>query len=159
METRRQDFMRSIGLLILRVGIGGYMLTHGWGKLQMVLAGGFDQFGDPIGLGNRASLLLVMFAEFVCALLVVLGLATRFAAVPLVVTMAVAVLVAHGNDPWSMETAARRFMAGESQSWASREPALMYLIPFLALIFTGAGRFSIDALIAPRWRERRARQT
>lgn len=159
METQRQELMRSVGLLILRVGMGGYMLTHGWGKLQMVLAGGFDQFGDPIGLGNRASLVLVMMAEFVCALLVVLGLATRFAAVPLVVAMAVAAFVAHGNDPWTMETAALRFMAGEAQSWASREPALMYLIPFLALIFTGAGRFSLDGVIAPRWRERRAGRT
>jgi putative oxidoreductase len=157
MEARQQDLTGSIGLLILRLGMGGLMLTHGLGKLRMVLAGSFDQFGDPIGLGSGASLVLVMTAEFVCALLVMVGLGTRFAAVPLVIAMGVAAFVAHGADPWTMERAARLFMAGESQSWASKEPALMYLIPFLALIFTGAGRFSIDALIAPRWRERRAR--
>jgi uncharacterized membrane protein YphA (DoxX/SURF4 family) len=32
----------------------------------------------------------------------------------------------------------------------SKEPALLFLIPFLALVFTGAGRFSIDGLI---WRQ------
>jgi putative oxidoreductase len=90
---------------------------------------------------------LAVLAEFVCAVLVVVGFATRFAAVPVVVTMAVAAFVVHGSDPWSMGEAARRFMAGESKSWASKEPALLFLIPFLALVFTGAGKFSVDGLI------------
>ena len=51
METQRNAMAASIGLLILRIGIGGYLITHGWGKLQMLLAGGADKFGDPIGLG------------------------------------------------------------------------------------------------------------
>jgi putative oxidoreductase len=150
MESRRQDLTSSIGLLILRLGMGGLMLTHGWSKLQMALAGDFDKFGDPIGLGSAASLVLVVFAEFVCAILVMVGLATRFAAVPVVVAMGVAAFVAHGSDPWTMEEAARRFMAGEAEFWGSKQPALMYLAPFLAIVFTGAGRFSIDGLIRRR---------
>jgi len=145
MEARRQDLTNSIGLLILRLGVGGFMAAHGWGKLQMVLAGDFDKFGDPIGLGSGLSLVLVMSAEFVCALLVMAGFATRFAAAPIVFAMAVAVFVAHANDPWTM---------GEG---ASKEPALLYLFPFLALIFTGAGKLSVDGLIWPRWRARRAK--
>ncbi len=47
-----RELGNSLGLLVLRLGTGGYMLTHGWGKLQMVLAGDFDKFGDPIGLGS-----------------------------------------------------------------------------------------------------------
>jgi putative oxidoreductase len=152
MQARRQDFTTSLGLLILRLGIGGYMLSHGWGKLQMVLAGDFDKFGDPLGLGSAPSLVLVAVAEFLCALLVMLGLATRLAAVPPVVAMAVAAFVAHGSDPWSMGEAARLFMSGEAKSWASKEPALLFLIPFLALIFTGAGKFSIDGLFRLRTR-------
>lgn len=152
MEARRKGPTISIGLLILRLGVGGYLLTHGWGKLQMLLAGDFDKFGDPIGLGSGLSLVLVAVAEFFCSLLVMLGFVTRFAAAVVVLSMAVAALVAHSNDPWTMEQAARLFMAGESKSWASKEPALLYLIPFLALIFTGAGRFSIDGLIWPRGR-------
>lgn len=156
METQRQNLTNSIGLLILRLGIGGFMLSHGWGKLQMVLAGDFDKFGDPIGLGSGLSLVLVVTAEFFGALLVMLGLATRFAAVPPVIAMAVAAFVAHASDPWTMGEGARLFLAGESKSWASKEPALLFLIPFLALIFTGAGKLSLDGLIWPRWRERRA---
>jgi putative oxidoreductase len=152
MELPRQDFVSSIGLLILRLGVGGYMLSHGWSKLQMLMAGKFDQFADPIGLGNTLSLVLVVMAEFVGSLLVMIGLATRFAAAISVIAMGVAALVVHGGDPWSMETAAMRFMSGEAKSWASKEPAMLYLIPFLALVFTGAGKFSLDRLIWSRWR-------
>jgi putative oxidoreductase len=154
MEARGQDLTTSIGLLILRVGVGGYMASHGWGKLQMLLAGEFATFGDPVGLGGVPSLVLITFAEFFCSLLVIVGLATRFAAVPVVIAMAVATLAVHGGDPWSMETAAKAFFAGTSKSWFSKEPALLFLIPFLALVFTGAGRFSLDGLI--RLRARRA---
>lgn len=155
MDARRQDLTVSIGLLILRLGIGGYLLTHGLGKLRMLLAGNFGQMGDPIGLGPVLSLILVTVAEFLGALLVMLGLATRFAAALIVVSMAVAAFVAHGSDPWTMERGYQLFMAGQSKSWASKEPALLYLIPSLALILTGAGKISLDALIWPRWRERR----
>src|SRR5512134_2740394 len=156
METQRGELASSIGLLILRLGIGGYLLTHGVGKLQMMLAGGFGKFGDPIGLGSGPSLVLVTAAEFFCALAVMAGLATRFAAAVIVISMSVAAFVAHGSDPWTMGEGARRFMAGTSKSWASREPALLYLIPVLALIVTGAGRFSIDGWIGTRRRDRRA---
>jgi putative oxidoreductase len=145
MEARSKDLATSIGLLILRLGVGGYMLTHGWGKLQMLMNGA--AFGDPIGLGGRTSLLLATGAEFFCALLVVLGLATRVAAAPVVFTMGVAAFVVHANDPWTM-----------TGTGGSKEPALLFLFPFLALIFTGPGRFSLDALLWPRWRQRSGRR-
>jgi putative oxidoreductase len=129
--------MRSIGLLLLRLGGGGFMLTHGWGKLQLLIAGEFDKFADPIGLGTTLSLVLTVLAEFVCSLLVIVGLATRFAAAPVVFAMGVAAFVVHANDPWTMG-------AG-----ASKEPALLFLTMFLTLIFTGAGEFSLDGCL---WR-------
>lgn len=122
--------LNDIGLLILRLGVGSFMLVaHGWGKLANFgeLA---TKFPDPIGLGPTVSLVLAVFAEFVCALLLILGLGTRFAAVPLLVTMLVAAFVVHADDPWSKQ-----------------EFALLYAIPFLALIFTGGGRFSLERLI------------
>jgi putative oxidoreductase len=154
--TGRQDRMVSIGLLILRLGIGSYLLTHGLGKLRMLLARDFEKMGDPIGLGPVPSLILVTTAEFLCALFVMLGLATRVAAALVVISMSVAALVAHGDDPWTMEKGYELFMSGQSKSWASKEPALLYLIPLLALIFTGAGMLSLDGLIWPHWRERQA---
>jgi len=148
--VKERDLGTSIGLLVLRVGVGGFLVTHGWGKVQMIANGQFAQLGDPIGLGPELSLVLVAAAEFLCASLVIVGLATRFAAAPVVFAMSVAAFVAHADDPWTMERAAELFFSGASKSWASREPALLFLIPFLALMFTGAGRFSIDALLRSR---------
>jgi len=150
MEAKHEEMPVSIGLLILRIGIGGYLITHGLGKVQMLLAGGADKFGDPIGMGSTISLALVTMSEFLCALLIILGLATRLAAVPVVISMAVAAFVIHAGDPWTMGAAANAFFSGASKTWFSKEPALLYLIPFLSLVFTGGGRLSIDGLIAMR---------
>ena len=143
-------FSISLGLLILRLGIGGYMLTHGVGKLQMLIDGKATDFPDPIGVGGPISLVLVTVAEFLCAILVMAGLYTRVAALPVVIAMTVAAFVVHGGDPWTMQAAATAFAAGEASSWSSKEPALLYLLVFLSLASTGAGGLSIDS-----WRERR----
>ena len=155
--TNLRDTANSVGLLILRFGIGGYMLAHGWQKLGMLRAGASEQFGDPIGLGPELSLMLVIAAEFGCALLVILGLATRLAALPIVFAMGVAAFVAHGADPWTAGGGYERFAAGETPMPLSKQPALTFLIVFLALAFTGPGRFSLDALIARRFQRRGAK--
>ena len=154
MEARRQDRTTSIGLLVLRVGMAGYMATHGWGKLEMLRAGRFADFGDPIGLGSTASLILVTLAEFFCALLVVLGLWTRYAAAPVVIAMAVAAFVVHRPDPWTMGRGAELFFSGQAKMWSSKEPALLFLTAFLALMWTGAGRYSLDARFGGRRQKR-----
>ncbi len=153
MDVRRQDTLTSVGLLLLRLGMGGYLLTHGLSKLRMLQSGA--EFGDPIGIGSQASLLLSTSAEFLCAILVMVGLGTRLAAIVVAINMAVAAFVAHAADPWTMESAAMAFMSGASKSWGSKEPALLYLLGFLPLVFTGPGRFSLDHLVMGRWRGRR----
>lgn len=144
MEKASPGTMVSIGLLVLRLGIGGYMITHGWVKLQMLLNDKAPAM-DPIGIGPQLSFMLLVAAEFGCALLVILGLATRLAAIPLVFAMGVAAFVAHGNDPWTM-----------SGDGSSKQPALMFLVPFLALVFTGPGKFALDHLILSRRRSGRS---
>lgn len=154
MDERRQTQLGSVGLLVLRAGVGGFMLIHGVGKLKMLFGGQAAQFGDPIGLGPTFSLILAASAEFLCAGLVVVGLGTRFAAVPVVITMAVAAFVVHGGDPLTSGAGAKRFFSGESKFWFSKEPALVYLFAFLALAFTGPGRFSLDHAVVPRLRKK-----
>ena len=153
MPLLNQESLNSIGLLLLRAGVGGYMLTHGWAKFQMLLGGNFEIVGDPIGIGNAPSAVLIVFAEFVCAGLVVIGLLTRLAAVPLVIAMLVAALVAHGKDPWTLGEAYRLFMEGKSEFPKSKQGALLYAVPFAALALTGPGRLSLDWLI---WGRKRA---
>lgn len=132
------DLIPSVGLLLLRLVFGGFMaIGHGWGKL-MSFGEVADKFPDPLGIGSRLSMGSAIFCEFVCAMLVVLGLATRVAVLPLVFTMGVAAFIVHGGDPL--------FMSGG----AAKEPALVYLVAFAVLFFTGPGRFSLDGLIGKR---------
>jgi len=124
----------AIGLLVLRLGAGGLMLfAHGWGKLAN-FGERAANFRDPIGLGPELSLTLTVFSEVVCAGLVMLGLATRLASIPLVITMAVIVFIVHGNDPFRQQ-----------------ELPLLFGLAFLALLFTGPGKLSLDALISKRF--------
>ncbi|MDF1823287.1 MAG: DoxX family protein [Verrucomicrobiales bacterium] len=122
------DHLSSLGLLILRVLLGGFMLFgHGWGKLA-TFSEKSAQFPDPLGVGSTPSLALAVFAEVFCAAALILGFFTRAAVIPLLTTMVVAAFIIHGDDPFQR-----------------KEFALLYAIPFLALMLTGAGAFSIDA--------------
>jgi putative oxidoreductase len=124
----------STALLILRVVVAAFMLTHGLPKLMNMMSGN-SKFGDPIGLGKDVSLALTVFAEFVCAILLLLGLATRLALIPLIITMLVAAFVAHGGDPFG-----------------KKEMALLYFVIFIALLITGPGKYSIDEAIGGKRR-------
>ena len=127
----------DIGLLVLRLGVGSFMLFgHGWGKLAS-FSQKADTWADPIGLGPAVSLSLAIFAEFFCSLAVITGTATRLAAIPLLTTMLVAAGIVHVNDPW-----------------AKQEFALLFAWTFITLIFAGAGRFSGDALISKKLAEK-----
>ena len=68
MKTNALNF----GLLFLRLGISIGMLTHGYGKFMKILAGDFS-FGDPIGIGPTASLILCTIAEFIAPLFLIAG--------------------------------------------------------------------------------------
>ncbi|HEX8270639.1 MAG TPA: DoxX family protein [Flavobacterium sp.] len=116
----------DLSLLLLRMAGGGFMLGHGYGKLQQVLSGNME-FGDPIGLGAETSLLLTVFAEFVCALMVLIGLFTRLATIPIIITMLVAVLLVHAGD-----------------EFGNKEAGLFFLVTNLVILLCGAGRYSLD---------------
>ena len=129
-------FLPSIGLLLFRIIFGGFMLIgHGWGKL-MSFGEKSATFPDPLGIGNGLSMGSAVFCEVVCSALVVLGLATRVAVLPLVFTMGVAAVLIHGGDSL--------FMSGAG---GAKEPALVYLAAFGLLFFTGAGAFSLDGYL------------
>ena len=122
--------IHDLGVLILRVGMSGLMLTHGVPKLQKLVAGGEIQFPDPIGVGPTASLALAVFGEVVAPAFIILGLFTRLAAIPAAATMAVAAFVVHWSDPFG-----------------GKELALVYLVGFTVLLFTGAGHYSLERVM------------
>ncbi len=119
----------DLTLLFIRLVAGGFMLTHGIPKFNRLLSGNIA-FTDPLGLGEEFSLILVVFAEFVCASLVVIGMFTRLAVIPLIVTMAVAAFLFHGED-----------------SFSKQELPLMYLAFYLILMVKGPGELSVDKVL------------
>ena len=117
----------DIGLLIFRLGISGLMLTHGIPKLIRFFGPDPIQFGDPIGLGEVATFTLAVFAEFVCSVLLILGLGTRLIVLPLIATMAVVALIVHMPD-----------------GFGRQELPLLFMFGYILLFFTGAGKYSLD---------------
>jgi len=120
----------DVALLMLRVIFGVSMFwLHGWGK-AMNFSKMSGTFGDPLGVGPTTSLVLAIFGELVCAALVVVGAFTRFAALGVAITMAVAFFIVH---------------AAKLSGPGSGELAFLYLAGFAVLFVSGGGRFSLDA--------------
>lgn len=126
------------GALLLRLVFGGLMLTHGWPKLMQFFGDKPLQFMDPLGIGVGASLVLATFAEFFCAVLVIIGAATRPAAVVLAVNMAVAV-----------------YALGDV-SLANKELAILYFAAFAGIALVGPGRVSVCGYVLKRLRKNAA---
>jgi putative oxidoreductase len=117
-------------LAVLRVGLGlGMLIGHGLPKL-MAFSERAGKFADPLGIGSPLSLALIVFAEVFCAVLVVLGVFTRLASIPLLFGMAVVVFVINGGD-----------ILGKG------ELAAIYALGFLALIIGGGGTLSLGRMI------------
>ena len=131
------EWLKDVGLLVLRVWLGlSMLLLHGWPKVEG-MADKAGVFPDPLGVGSAMSLNLVVFSEVLCALLLVVGLAARFALIPLVATMAVAFFVIHSG-----------VLIGEGNG----EMAFIYLGGFVALLIAGPGRYSFDHYILRAFR-------
>ena len=127
------DSDSNVGLVILRVFIGGALLTHGWGKMF----GGLEQFtGFVASLGvpvPQVAAFLAAFAESFSAILLAVGLLTRPAAFLIVATMAVAIFGAHKGAAFSVQ-----------------EAAWLYLVPALFFLLKGAGRWSLDWFVSKK---------
>ena len=137
-STKSNPLIIDLVLLVIRIFVGFAMLSHGYPKLQDLLSGEEIQFFSFLGLSDKTSLILAVFAEFVCSIFIILGLFTRFAVFFLIITMAVAGLIVHSGD-----------------TFQKREASLLYLSVYLMLFAFGPGKYSIDAMIGrkrePGW--------
>ena len=86
-----------------------------------------------MGLGGEISLALTVFAEFFCSLLLVLGIGTRLFLIPLIIVAMVIVFVVHGADPLG-----------------DKEHGLLFLAPYITLMLTGPGKYSLRLLTSAR---------
>lgn len=146
-----RDATASAGILALRVMIGLMMLVgHGMPKLLNYSAHK-DSFYRPDFfplhyLSPPVSLLACIAAEVGASLLIIFGLATRPAAFILGFTMVVASFGVLGAAPW--------FVAPPDIVNA-KELGLLYLIPLVAIILSGAGALSFDAGLYREGKRRR----
>lgn len=115
-------------LLGMRILFGVLFLTHGYIKL-VEFENLLQTFPDLIGIGAEESLVLVIFAEFFCAMAFIAGFLFRLTLLPMIFAMGVAFFLAHGG------------------SIVNGELALIYLGVFIMMLLTGPGRYSVDNLV------------
>jgi putative oxidoreductase len=120
-----------VGPLAARIVVGWVFLWSGWGKLHALpfVTQNFRDWGIPF---PEILTPFVSGVEFVGGLLLLLGLFTRIAAVPLAIVMIVAIRSALWDQVDSLET-----LLGFDES--------AYLAIFLWLAAAGPGRASLDA--------------
>jgi len=146
-----RDPASSHGIFALRVMIGLMMLVgHGIPKIHRYAALK-DSFyvADLFPLNHLSpplSLMACIGAEVGASILIILGLATRPAAFVLAFSMVVAVFGRQAGMPW--------FVAPPDVLMA-KELGLLYLVPLVAIILTGAGAWSLDARLCKENRYRR----
>jgi len=119
--------------LLARVSVGLVFVSTGWGKLQNLerVIVFFRSLGIP---APEYQAPLVGATELSCGLLLVLGLGTRFAAVPLVITMGVAIRTALWVE-----------LDGTLDLFGREEYLFIVLLAWLAV--AGAGAVSLDAIV------------
>lgn len=119
----------QFSLLLLRVGLGVLMLTHGWQKL-MHFSDMAPHFFGPFHMNGYVSLGLTVFAEVFCAFMLIIGLFTRGFVIPLIIEMCIVVLIVHKGD------------------FGHQELGLHFLLGFLVVLILGPGKVSVDGLIS-----------
>lgn len=119
----------NVAMLILRVSFGVLMIPNGYNKL-VHFADMKGKMMNFLGIGSATSLVLVIFAEFFCASLLVLGIFSRLVVIPLIITMLVAVFEAH-----------KGLIFGEAGH------AFMFLIGYFVILLVGPGKISVDGMI------------
>lgn len=129
-----KDFLRStdLGLLLLRIALGGLMLFHGMHKL--IYGVGF--IGDMLAAIGLPSFIAYgsLLAELVASLMIICGIWTRLASVVFAGNMVVAILMAHASEMLSLSPMTGGLVI---------ELPLLYLLGAAVLCLTGGGRFAV----------------
>lgn len=176
---RPLQHLDGVAALALRL----YLVPVFWMAGTQKIAGmenTIEWFGDSEwGLGLPFPWLmahLAAYTEAIGALLLLLGLATRWISIPLMVTMVVAIVSVHWDNGWaaiadsgSQEVAVRLGAAKDilrehgNYSWLTEkgnfvvlnngiEFAVTYLLMLFALLFSGGGRYtSVDYYLSRLW--------
>lgn len=122
----------NLGLLILRVSIGGLMLFHGYSKIVNGIEGIISLFND-IGIPGFLGY-AVYIGEVLAPIFLLVGFRSRLGALGIVITMLVALFTAHMDDLLKI---------GTHGEWAL-EVLFLYLLGGLSILLLGGGKFSLS---------------
>ena len=123
-------------LLLVRLSLAAVFVPSGWGKLHDLgkVTGFFTELGIPAPHFNAT---LVAVSELGCGALLLVGVLSRLAAMPLVISMTIAII-----------TAKRADLSGVTDLFAVDE--FIYIVMAIVVIVLGAGLVSVDGLVARR---------
>lgn len=126
---------QGLGIAALRIVVGVVFAAHGWQKLNDVGLETLGQYFAGMGIPMpEISAALATFTELIGGVALIVGAFTRYAAIPLAITMAVAVFHVH-------------FDGGLFLSNDGFEYALVLMIASLTLATTGSGALSVDGFL------------
>jgi putative oxidoreductase len=129
----------DLALLVLRItAILSLFIKHGIEK-GFTFSAMVPHFVDPIGIGLGPSLLIAMIGDFVCSFLMIIGLATRWAALFSFTNILVAWILVHHFAYF-----------GKTSTAGHGELIVVYLSVTLSLFISGAGKYSVDQWILNR---------
>lgn len=133
------DRLRDLALLLGRLAVGLVFMSTGWGKVHSIdkVTGFFASLHIP---APHFHAYLVGYSELLCGTAIVLGLLTRLATIPLVVSMVVAILTAKRADLHGLFD-----LVGFDE--------FTYLVVLVMLAILGPGGWSIDRAIGKRYFE------
>ena len=137
--TDKLSASKDLPILLIRLTLAYGFYAPAMAKMNDVgaIASWFESMGMVAPTLNAY---LATYTEFLGFILLTIGLGTRFIAVPLIITMLVAIKTVHwGNG----------FNAGDN----GFEIPLYYLVMLLLLFFTGPGRISLDYWIGRKLRK------
>ncbi len=127
----------DLGLLLVRLIIGLLMACYGYQKLihfqEMAASDFWAKEVSFLGMHGAFPLALTVFAEFFCSLLLIVGLFTRLSLIPLMICMAYIFLVIFPGS-----------MVSNGENGVEFNNTFVYFIIYLALFFTGPGKYSLD---------------
>jgi putative oxidoreductase len=128
--------------LLGRLAVGLVFMSTGWGKVHSIdkVTGFFTSLGIP---APHFHAILVGYSELLCGTALVLGLLTRLATIPLIVSMIVAILTAKRPDLHNVFD-----LVGFDE--------FTYLIVLVMIALVGPGALSLDAMLVKRLGWRRA---
>ncbi|MCT8950148.1 MULTISPECIES: DoxX family protein [Pseudomonas] len=127
MNASTDERSGDVGLLFLRVSGGLFLLcVHGMPKLLDFTAQ-LQLIEDPFHLGSHLTLILAIFAEVLCPLLVVAGVLARLACLPILFVLLVALLLVHPQ--WTV---------------AEGQFGWLLLILFATVFIAGPGRLALN---------------